>query len=52
MPLVGSKDSRCYVCGPNNPLGLRVPFSRDGAQGSQARYTARPEHAPSAPSCW
>jgi len=43
--LVGSKDSRCYVCGPNNPLGLRVPFTRDGAQGSQARYTARPEHA-------
>src|SRR6266700_6827802 len=44
-PLVGGKDSRCYVCGPNNPLGLRVPFARDGAQGSQARYTARPEHA-------
>jgi hypothetical protein len=44
-PLVGSKDSRCYVCGPNNPLGLRVSFSPDGAQGSQARYTARPEHA-------
>src|SRR5260370_1885761 len=44
MPLVGSKDSRCHVCGPTNPLWLPVPFARDGAQGSQARYTARPEH--------
>ena len=44
MPLVGNKDSRCYVCGPDNPLGLRVSFSPDGARGSQARYTARTEH--------
>lgn len=44
MPLLGSKDSKCYVCGPDNPLGLRVPFCPDGAQGSQAHYTARPEH--------
>jgi acyl-coenzyme A thioesterase PaaI-like protein len=45
MPLAGAKDSRCYVCGPNNPLGFRASFSPDGAQGSRARYTARPEHA-------
>jgi acyl-coenzyme A thioesterase PaaI-like protein len=45
MPLMGGKNSCCYVCGPNNPLGLRVSFSPDGAQRSQARHTARPEHA-------
>jgi uncharacterized protein (TIGR00369 family) len=44
MTLLGNKDSRCYVCGPDNALGLRVPFSRYGEQGSQAAYTARPEH--------
>jgi hypothetical protein len=38
MPLEGKKDSRCYVCGPDNPLGLRAPFSQNGEQGSQARY--------------
>jgi acyl-coenzyme A thioesterase PaaI-like protein len=45
MSLLGNKDSMCYVCGPDNLLRLQVPFSPDGAQGSQARYTARPEHA-------
>jgi uncharacterized protein (TIGR00369 family) len=45
MPLEGKKHSRCYVCGPDNPLGLRAPFRRDGEQGCQARYTALPEHA-------
>lgn len=45
MPLLGSKDSKCYVCGSDNPLGLRVPFSPDGESGSQASYTARAEHA-------
>ena len=44
MPLLGSKDSKCYVCGPDNASGLQVPFSCDGAQGSRAHYTARPEH--------
>jgi uncharacterized protein (TIGR00369 family) len=45
MSLEGNKDSRCYVCGPDNPLGQRVPFSPNGEQGSQARYTALSEHA-------
>ena len=45
MSLDGNKDSICYVCGPDNPLGLRAQFSRDGEQGSLARYTALPEHA-------
>jgi uncharacterized protein (TIGR00369 family) len=38
------KDSKCYVCGPDNPSGLRISFWRDGAQGSIARYVARAEH--------
>lgn len=42
---LATKDSKCYVCGPDNALGLQVPFSRDGSQGSIARYTARAEHA-------
>ena len=39
-----SKDSRCYVCGPDNPSGLQISFRRDGTQGSIARYIARAEH--------
>jgi acyl-coenzyme A thioesterase PaaI-like protein len=39
------KDAKtCYVCGPENVSGLRVPFRADGAHGSWALYTARPEH--------
>jgi hypothetical protein len=34
----------CYVCGPDNARGLQVAFLADGAQGSRAIYTARPEH--------
>ncbi|PSH03864.1 MAG: thioesterase [Acidobacteria bacterium] len=45
MSLDVSKNSNCYVCGADNPLGLQVPFSPDGTQGSQGRYTARAEHA-------
>jgi acyl-coenzyme A thioesterase PaaI-like protein len=41
---VKAKTSRCYVCGPDNPGGLRVPFFPDGPQGSRALYTARAEH--------
>lgn len=37
--------SRCFGCGADNPLGLRVPFTRMGENGSQASYTAREEHA-------
>lgn len=34
----------CYVCGPDNPGGLRVSFAADGPRGSRALYTARTEH--------
>jgi len=44
MKLPAEKNSKCYVCGPENALGLRVPFAPHGEQGSIARYTARPEH--------
>jgi hypothetical protein len=40
MALLGSKDSYCYVCGPDNKLGLRVPFEQEGAEGSCGRYVA------------
>lgn len=42
--MLTEKDSRCYVCGPENPLGLQVAFTRDGSQGSRAHYVARAEH--------
>jgi acyl-coenzyme A thioesterase PaaI-like protein len=34
----------CFVCGPDNAVGLHVPFTRDGPHGSRADYTAREEH--------
>jgi uncharacterized protein (TIGR00369 family) len=43
MPIVGSKDSKCYGCGQDNPVGLRVPFEAHEG-GSLGRYTARAEH--------
>ena len=33
-----------FVCGPDNAVGLHVPFERDGPRGSRAVYTARAEH--------
>ena len=39
-----SKTKHCFACGPDNPLGLQVPFSPDGPTGSRALYTARAEH--------
>jgi len=42
---VKPKTERCYVCGPENPGGLHVPFFRDGDHGCRALYTARTEHA-------
>ena len=35
----------CYVCGTENPSGLRLPFRKDESGGSRAEYVARPEHA-------
>jgi acyl-coenzyme A thioesterase PaaI-like protein len=40
----GTKDSTCFVCGPDNPLGLQVAFQQDGDAGSSAIYIARKEH--------
>ena len=34
----------CYVCGPENSVGFRIPFVADGANGARAEYTARAEH--------
>ena len=39
-----TKNPCCYVCGPDNPSGLQVPFERDGDNGSSAVYVARQEH--------
>ncbi|MBB5065442.1 PaaI family thioesterase [Granulicella mallensis] len=44
MAISGTKDTTCFVCGPDNPLGLRVPFAPDGDAGSTAVYVARKEH--------
>ena len=41
---LNDKDGRCYVCGPENAMGLHVPFVPYGEAGSRATYVARPEH--------
>jgi acyl-coenzyme A thioesterase PaaI-like protein len=41
---VKPKTKFCYVCGPENPNGLQVPFFAEGPHGSRALYTARSEH--------
>ena len=38
------KTNACYVCGPDNAMGMQIPFARDGEHGSRALYTARAEH--------
>jgi len=42
--MLATRDSKCYVCGPDNPQGLQVPFQRYEPNGSVAHYRARPEH--------
>ncbi len=45
MSAAGARDdaSHCFVCGPDNPIGLRLRFTLDGnyCRGS---FTSRPEH--------
>ena len=41
---LGLETKNCFVCGPNNASGLKVPFVPDGDHGSRAAYTARAEH--------
>ena len=45
MAFSGTKDSKRFGWGPDNPFGLQVPFERDGDAGSRARYIARQQHA-------
>ena len=42
--MLAKKDSKCYVCGPDNTVGLQVSFQPDGRNGSMAHYRARAEH--------
>jgi acyl-coenzyme A thioesterase PaaI-like protein len=44
VTLSRTKDTTCFVCGPDNPLGLQVPFEPNGEAGSSATYIARKEH--------
>ena len=34
----------CFACGHANPLGLKMRFRRDGADGVVCEYTPRAEH--------
>ncbi len=36
-------DGRCFACGPENQIGLRLRFERSGEDGVRARTTLRPE---------
>ena len=33
----------CFVCGPKNPIGLKIPFELDGLR-CVGQFTAAPEH--------
>ena len=41
--LLDNEANRCFVCGPNNPIGLRLKFHLDG-DVCRAEFTPRPEH--------
>jgi hypothetical protein len=41
LTLSGTKNATCFVCGPDNLLGLQVPFEPNGEAGSTATYIAR-----------
>jgi uncharacterized protein (TIGR00369 family) len=36
-------DGRCFACGPENEIGLRLRFERAGEAGVRAQITLRPE---------
>ncbi len=38
-----SRPNRCFVCGPDNPTGLRLRFSREG-EAVVAEFVPREEH--------
>jgi acyl-coenzyme A thioesterase PaaI-like protein len=37
------RNTWCFACGPDNPIGLKLKFSDDGEKYT-ARFTAGPEH--------
>lgn len=37
--------NRCFVCGPDNPAGLRLGFVLDAGQVCRADFTPGPNHA-------
>jgi uncharacterized protein (TIGR00369 family) len=41
-PFVGHEGYQCFGCDPNNPIGLRLTFTRDGDEVS-AEWTPRPD---------
>jgi uncharacterized protein (TIGR00369 family) len=36
-------DGRCFACGPENEIGLRLHFEKSDGEGVYARTTLRPE---------
>jgi acyl-coenzyme A thioesterase PaaI-like protein len=36
--------NRCFVCGPGNPIGLRLRFHVDAADVCRAEFTPGPDH--------
>jgi hypothetical protein len=39
-----SNSSRCFLCGINNPIGLRLAFYTDDDGRCIARFRPKPEH--------
>lgn len=37
--------NNCFVCGPANPMGLRLRFALDSADVCRAEFTPGPNHA-------
>ena len=38
------RTANCFVCGPDNPRGMQIPFETEGSYGCRANYTALAEH--------
>lgn len=36
--------NRCFVCGPDNPVGLRLRFHIDSAEVCRSEFTPGPDH--------
>jgi acyl-coenzyme A thioesterase PaaI-like protein len=36
-----AKDKRCFVCGMENPHGLKIKITQDGADGVRAEFIAK-----------